>query len=117
MSKNLITKFRKFWRTLSPLEQKRLWGILSALRGEDEGDSSLKHRTTGRIRGLLFGIKLKHEGITGFFRPDPVEDQTNTHRDFFHKASGHFQSHIRIALNALKPYVKKEKFIDLLRFM
>lgn len=117
MNKNLITKFRKFWRSLGELEQKRLWHILTALRGEDDGEDDVKYRTTARIRGLLFGIRLKDEGLCGFFRPNPLDDTTDTNRDLFKQSSEHFQSHIRIALNALEPYVKKEKFKDLLRFM
>lgn len=116
MSKNLLTKFRKFWRTLSPLEQGRLWEILCALRGEDEGETEVKARTTARIRGLLLGKKLGHTMI-GFFRPNPIKNTTITQRELFKKASLHFQSHIRLALHALKPYVRKEKFKDLLRFM
>lgn len=120
MSKNLLTKFRVFWRTLSPLEQRRLYDIMTALRGEDGGNDSLKYRTTARIRGLLFGIKLKDGatgGLMGFFRSDPSIDRTSAQKDLFYKASVHWQGHIRDALRALKPYVKKGRFKDLLRFM
>lgn len=116
MSKNLITKFRKFWRTLSFMEQKRLWSIMTALRGEDGGNDDVKHRTTARIRGLLFGIKLK-KGTSGFFKPNPIVDTTMTQRERFQGTSDHFKHHIREALYSLKPYVKKEKFKDLLRFL
>ena len=120
MSKNLLTKFRKFWRTLSPVEQKRMYDIMTALRGEDGGREDVKYRTTARIRGLLFGIKLKRESpkaYLGFFKPNPSYDTTTTQVTNFQCARKHFQHHIKDALKALKPYVKKEKFKDLLRFM
>lgn len=120
MSKNLITKFRKFWKTLTPMEQKRMYHILTALRGEDGGREDVKYRTTARIRGVLFGIKLKKESpkaYLGFFRPNPILDTTITQVELFFRASKHFQHHIKDALNALKPYVRREKFKDLLRFM
>ena len=120
MSKNLLTKFRKFWRTLSPMEQKRLYDIMTVLRGEDEGQSDVKIRTTARIRGLLLGAKWKRENrnvYVGFFRPNPIVDTTLTQRENFRKATKHFQHHVQEAIHALKPYVKKEKFKDLLRFI
>ena len=122
MSKNLITKFRSFWRTLTPTEQKRMYQIMTALRGEDGGNERTKYRTTARIRGLLFGIRIKEKSrcTYGFFKPNPYDDQTNEHREIFSsslRTNMHFRHHIRDALQALKPYVKKEKFRDLLRFM
>jgi len=117
MSKNLLTKFRKFWRTLSPLEQKRLYDILTALRGEDDGDGRMKDHTTARIRGLLFGEKLRHKGVKGFFMPRPHEVSRETVRFLKGRMGRHFSWHIRDAIHALKPYVKKEKFTDLLKFI
>jgi len=89
---------------------------MTALRGNDEGGDAVKYRTTARIRGLLFGKKLDNT-IIGFFRPNPILDQTRANVDLFLRSRVHFQNHIEAALNALEPYVKKEKFKDLLRFM
>jgi hypothetical protein len=95
---------------------------MTALRGEDGGRDDIKYRTTARIRGLLFGTKIrKFSRISyGFFKPNTYNDQSNDAVGRFHSStttSMHFRHHIKNALKALKPYVKKEKFTDLLRFM
>lgn len=117
MSKNLITKFRKFWRTLSPLEQRRMYDIMTALRGEDDGNARVKNHTTARIRGLLFGAKLAHKGVKGFFTPNPRKIDNVTVHFLRGKMGRHFSWHICEAIAALKPYVEKKKFVDLKKFL
>ncbi len=117
MSKNLITKFRKFWRTLSLLEQRRLYDIFTALRGEDDGNSRVKNHTTARIRGSLFGEKLRHKGVRGFFRTEPSIIDRVAVQCLRGKMGGHFYCHVRDAIQALKPYVPKKKFVDLEKFL
>ena len=52
--KNVVTKFHGFWEKLNDHEQEQLWALLTALRGEDGGNRTVKRMTTCRIRAFMF---------------------------------------------------------------
>lgn len=53
-----LVKFKNFWDKLDAQEQPKLWDFLTALRGPDNEDANLKHKTTEVIRSFL--LKINH---------------------------------------------------------
>lgn len=129
MKKNLVQKFRKFYYALPQDEQKALFAILTALRGEDSRSSTfLKIFTTARIRGALFGKsqkdfckralcfasfkKAKAYNTDGYFPPVPTQLMKN-----WRQADSHFKQHIQSAIEALKKRGFKRSISDLMNFI
>lgn len=76
---------------------KRLWDILSALRGPDADNTyTLKKRTTARVRAVI-GLKNGDRFIINS-KLVPAEDV----RFVLKNATNHFQNHYQTAVEAIK---------------
>lgn len=75
-----------------------LWGILTALRGPDDGDNSVKEMTTARIRRAI-GMK-SHRNIPATVSTHGTFSTVST------TARGdsdeHFQRHVRMAIDGAR---------------
>lgn len=92
-------------------ESRLLWDVLTALRGPDNDDNSVKHRSTTHLRGA---IGLKH--CDGFIRAVVSHGKP---RRFSHADEGssvsksvqyHFRSHFNAAVEALEEldYIERD---------
>ena len=125
--RNLVLKFREFYFNLSYYEQKHLWRIMTALRGNDENpefSSQEKCLTTARIRGEMFGVKSFNQGVGGYSYPSyskvPPYAKRQAHvikKRFDAEARSHFQSHARNAILALMFYRPKRAMRDLKKYI
>ncbi len=62
-------------------EKRRLWDVLSALRGPDSEDSTLKNSTTAVIRWHALGNSVRYVGaITGFDDDDYATERVKEER-------------------------------------
>lgn len=112
--RDLIVKFREFWKNLSYTEQIRLWSIMAAIRGEDNSIQRTKHFTTARIRALFFGKKIFDTfSVAGDFSFN-INSLSDTQKTDIRTSNSHFNRHVCSAIKALKPSVKKSKIKDLL---
>lgn len=118
--KNVVLKFRKFWKELDGLERSHLWDIMTALRGADVGSDHVKMFTTARIRGELLGrdfykgfvfLSLErakyHQG--NGYSPSRIVKQ-------FRAEKSHFVCHVIEAIETLAKYRPKTSVRDLLKF-
>lgn len=111
---NPVYKFRLYWRSLTEEEKKRMWSILTALRGQDEnGDIDVKQCTTGRIRKELFMQHGLPYPCLVFPPPMDIPDEIKGIRQTFLQTPQHFQTHIFDAIDALSKYVFKGRLKDL----
>jgi hypothetical protein len=119
MKKNLIKRFRDFWGTLTGIEQKDLWDIMTALRGNDEDYRALKYITTCRIRGELLGMEHKKAAACIVYLSSNNKDikRVACPRDVFSKSNWHSRHHTRSAIEALARYVPKKRIKDLLNLL
>ena len=77
-------------------EQRKLWKVLTGLRGPDNDDSQLKDCTTAVIRYYALGDVKKSTGAI-------VElDCTKYAEQRQELKIGHFESHVRMAFDALE---------------
>lgn len=119
MKKNLIERFRGFWGTLTLREKKDLWDIMTALRGNDQENDTLKYITTCRIRGELLGTEHK-KSTTCIVYCSPnnkVIKRVACPRGVFSKSGWHSRHHTRSAIEALARYVPKKRIKDLLNLL
>jgi ribosomal protein L7/L12 len=121
MRKNLIKRFRDFWGTLTVGEQRDLWNILTALRGADHHNKSVKVTTTARIRGELLGKEhsrsLKRTCIIYCSSGSKQIKRVKDPRGIFRVSMFHFKYHVEAAIYALKKHVPKERIKDLLKLL
>ena len=128
LKRNLITLFRKFYFALELDEQKDLWDIMTALRGEDEGDNQLKVFTTCRVRGELLGIKGTGwcERVKCFVASNLRGVKASPHADDYSprgiklklfEAKYHWSKHLTQAIHALNRYRPKASVRDLQKFL
>jgi len=111
--KNVLTKFREFWKKLDTPEQRELWDVLTALRGDDvELSLKLKLFVTARIRGELLrqrAVKVlpmgaymcptRKDALAEFNQPS-----LSNFKEHFKKASEHWQTHVRKAIRVIIKY-------------
>ncbi len=123
--RNWLEKFQDFWwDDLTPIQRKRLWPVLTALRGPDETNvktngiaQDVKLGTTARIRYLLLGKmpKMKYDywcwPVYGYLARE--ESRPTTIKQI-NKLSNHFKNHVLHAVESLKPVIKKSEMKDLL---
>ena len=83
--------------TISERERERLWDVLSALRGPDNGPAGSKSATTMVIRHAVFGMNSKVERYA-----DVASDDAGR-RDFRITMNmlNHFEEHVRWAFQSL----------------
>lgn len=108
--KNVLTRFREFWNTLDNGDQKDLWDVLTALRGDDDETSlELKLFVTARIRGELFRVKaIKVLPLGGYICPtihdsrqEFTEGSLPNLKELFKKASEHWKTHAQRAIRVI----------------
>lgn len=127
-SKNVLTRFREFFKSLSHPEQKELWDVLTALRGSDAGvNDDVKFATTARIRGEFLGERYSRGYVFLNLKQAKNEMQyTSSHRGGYkpHKVRSHyqdkphhFQAHVRHAIDVLNRYRPKSSMRDLQKFL
>lgn len=86
------------------LEAQQIWDVMTAMRGPDRFESLetadiLKDRTTARIRYACFGdTPLRHGGACINSDENYADAKEATDKEGW----GHFPSHIRYALEALR---------------
>ena len=128
MKQNLVQKFRKFYFALPKEEQIALWDIMSAMRGEDSGNDTLKVFTTARIRGALLGIsKISFANRALVFASLRKAKSYTNKRNFFEdkrevitlwqQSHYHFKQHIQSAIEALRKHGFKRSISDLMKFI
>jgi hypothetical protein len=83
-----------------PKEPTKLWDILSAMRGPDNGDGRLKQATTAVLRGLV----LPHlAGGRADVAGGTLESVRKTvHYEASQRSDLHFLDHIQFAVNAIE---------------
>lgn len=108
--KNVLTRFREFFKSLADHEQRELWDVLVALRGEDtESSMKLKMFITARIRGELFRMEDVDVLPLGAYIAPTLEDSKYVEtsaslldfKDLFAKASPHWRGHVTKAIKVL----------------
>ena len=107
--RNVVEKFRGFYRGLSPNDRKHLYNILSAVRGPDvsksiDSASEVKEYGTARIRALLTG---NDHNIGGHMHDTPLDSQELKQlRQYMNKVMNtkmyHYASHVEDALDILE---------------
>lgn len=107
MKENIVTKFQAFWNELNNREQQQLWGIFTALRGEDNGHPTLKAFTTSRIRGIFLpkNCSSPFYGFVYLTRKEAEEhnwgSSSQNLRKWFKAASFHWKEHTTVAMKRL----------------
>lgn len=91
------TRFSYVERAVT-LDGLRLWFILTALRGPDNGDPALKSATTEVIRFAVFGRDTMNE-VGAAASPDC--EMKAAYRRTLNAGSDHFQEHARSAFRVL----------------
>jgi len=102
MNENLV-KLAELVNGLPYEEQKVLWDVMSALRGPDNDDLTLKHATTSIIRQKLFGTYCTLGGyvdINGDTLQRVELRQANQHINYCHP-NRHFLMHAQRAFETL----------------
>jgi hypothetical protein len=94
-----VSKFRKFWKTLTPIEQSNLWDILCMVRGPDNANTHAKSAATARIRGLLLNSKVWFSGCSVRDFKDPA---ILFKGDLYTFAGSHYQAHYMLAVQAMR---------------
>ena len=92
----VLARLRKSVETMPDYELKRLWNILTALRGPDDKDLGVKHATTSVIRTAVFGIDSPFAKYADFNHDDKAAVKARESMVY-----DHFKSHAISAFNAL----------------
>jgi hypothetical protein len=111
MLADALDMLREFFETAEPHECRKLWAVLTALRGPDNNDDEVKHQTTTHIRKKAFGPSIKKvESTCGIV----VQDKPANWRSICDDSSAgpHFDSHVRQAARALGMLMDVEGFFN-----
>ena len=85
-------------------KDEKLWYILSALRGPDEGDADVKYASTARLRAVVVPNLARANGAT-------ISDKPLALLNYSEKLGDHFIAHFNRACGAIAllypPKVKK----------
>jgi hypothetical protein len=84
-------------RTISNVHKKRVWNVITALRGPDDENTFLKEATTAVIRHKVMG---GHIPVGAIINPD--NDVYAKHRRNMDARYDHFSRHVMYAFDALK---------------
>src|SRR5271170_6672284 len=103
-AREAIFNLRKAYVDMADEEREKLWDILTALRGPDNGEQALKVATTGLIRaatlGYIAGQRLQEFATTVTFADNiqhmQIRESQRRDSDNFH-----FLAHARGAFRAL----------------
>jgi hypothetical protein len=113
-TKQMLDSIISFLNNAPYEESRQLWDVLTALRGPDDNNTSLKSITTARIRGVL---GLRPNGAAGAVVDDgvPIHNDASGY-DMFYKlketvdntVSYHFAKHYAYAVATLRAlgYIK-----------
>lgn len=126
--RDLVTKFRELWKSLTALEREHLWDIMTALRGSDRGDNDdVKYATTARIRGELLGVRYSRGYVflnlaqakkeMEYLKAHELGYKSHVVKANFMEKSWHFKQHIKQAIRALDHYRPKTAMRDLQKYL
>lgn len=80
----------------------KAWNLLTALRGPDSGDETVKFNTTAILRGLIFP-KLTKKMMGSVLAPLVVREKSSLSEvRFSGDEEPHFRMHIRYAMECLR---------------
>ena len=90
-------------------ESRLLWYVLTALRGPDNDDDSVKHRSTTHLRGA---IGLKHCDGFVYALVSYGKPRRFSHADEGSRTSTHVQYHFRNHFNAAVEALEELNYIE-----
>ncbi len=102
--KQELAHLRKFFKTANTEEQRKLWNVLTALRGPDNNNCAVKHATTAVIRHAFLGSKATSSKVASYLAdvaPDSEQSLLWRGKSVYDLGGDHFVSHASRAFTAL----------------
>lgn len=85
------------------MPSRHLWNVLTALRGPDSDNTTLKEVTTARIRGVVgMAIQFNNTGAVVSDDRSLLPELETDHKSYSREPTRHFQFHYGLAAKALR---------------